>query len=174
MTGGNTSDPVHESLESDVLPGTAALRRWQDFYAFLVADTTKWAGTRALLHAIPEMLPDALLVLDAAGSVVLVNSQLELMFGYHRSELMGKAPEMLLPPELRGQHVRLRQDYVDAPRARRMGEAKSFRAHRKNGTELHVHVMLGPVATPDGVCIIAVIRRADASDHDGGYAGESD
>jgi len=157
---------------SEALPGTAALKQWQDFYAFLVEDATKWAGLKALVRAVPEMLPDALLILDAAGTIVLVNSQLELMFGYHRSELIGRTPEMLLPPELREQHVGLRRGYTNAPRPRSMTMATNmiFRVQRKNGAAFHVHVMLGPVPTPDGICVIAVIRRADEPGRDGELA----
>jgi PAS domain S-box-containing protein len=171
MPGSDASDPA---AVPETLPVTAPLKRWQDFYAFLVEDATKWAATRALIRAVPEALPDALLIFDAAGVIVLVNNQLELMFGYHRSELIGKTPELLLPPALREQHVGLRRGYANAPRPRSMAMASSlnYRVSRKNGAEFHVHVMLNPVATPDGICTIAVIRRADEAGRDGGIAGE--
>jgi protein-histidine pros-kinase len=141
-----------------------ALRRWQDFYAFLIEDSTKWAGVRALVRAVPEMMPDALLITDTEGVIVLVNSQLELMFGYHRSELIGKTPEVLLPMELRARHVALRHAYANAPRVRPMGSTAIFLARRKNGTACRVRVTLGPVPTPEGICTIAVIRRVEARD----------
>lgn len=145
-------------------------QRWQDFYASVVEDTNRLAATKALIRAVPEILPDALLIMDAEGTIVLVNNQLELMFGYHRSELIGKTPELLLPPELRAQHVGLRVGYANAPRPRSMAMASgmAFRTRRKNGTALLVHVMLNPVATPDGIGTIAVIRRADPTGRAGG------
>jgi PAS domain S-box-containing protein len=97
---------------------------------------------------------------------VLVNTQLELMFGYHRSELIGNTPEMLLPPELRARHVLHRFGYADAPCARAVGSDMVLRGRRKNGNEFRVLGMLGPVVTPDGICTIAVIRRAVETDRD--------
>jgi PAS domain S-box-containing protein len=136
-----------------------ALERWQDFYATAVEDAARQAATDALIRAIPEAMSDALLVVDDAGLVVLVNTQLELMFGYHRSELIGETPEMLLPPELRDRHIQHRSNYADDPRARAMGSEMVLRGRRKNGTDIRVLVMLGPLVTPDGICTMAVIRR---------------
>ena len=126
------------------------LRRWQDFYAFLIEDSTKWVGIRALVRAVPELMPDALLITDADGVIILVNSQLELMFGYHRSELLGKTPEVLLPMELRARHVELRHAFADAPRLRPMGSTAIFVALRKNGTACRVRVTAWPGANPGG------------------------
>jgi PAS domain S-box-containing protein len=150
-----------ESVGGHPLDG---LRRWQDFYAFLIEDSTKWAGIRALVRAVPELMPDALLITDAAGFIVLVNRQLELMFGYHRSEVVGKTPEVFLPVEQRARHVELRHAYANAPHSRPMGSTAIFVARRKNGTACRVRVTLGPVPTPEGTCIIAVIRRVEASE----------
>jgi rsbT co-antagonist protein RsbR len=167
MSDGNAADPAPAAA---LPPDTEALRRWQDFYASLIEDATKWAAVRALIRAIPEAMPDALLIMDANGTIVMVNNQTELMFGYHRSELMGKAPEILLPPEWRERHVRQRQEYVDAPRSRTMAMANDmiFPVRRKNGSEFHVHVMLNPVSTPEGICTIVVIRRANTPGDAGG------
>jgi PAS domain S-box-containing protein len=167
MSDDNAADPPPAAA---LPPATQALQRWQDFYASLIEDATKWAAVRALTRAVPEAIPDALLILDANGTIVMVNNQTELMFGYHRSELMGKPPEILLPPELRERHVGQRQEYVDAPRPRTMAIATDmiFPVRRKNGSEFHVHVMLNPVPTPDGICIIAVLRRANTPGDDGG------
>ena len=167
------TDAPDLGLAGDALPDIDKLKRWQEFYAFLVEDSTKWAATRALIRAVPESLPDALMIMDADGVIMLVNTQLELMFGYHRSELIGKTPELLLPPELREEHAELRRHYADAPRPRSMAMASNmtFRTRRKNGTELSVHVMLNPVTTPDGVCNIAVIRHSGATGLAGGFVG---
>lgn len=169
MSDGNAADPAPAAA---LPPATEALQRWLDFYASLIEDTTKWAAVKALIRAVPEALPDALLIMDANGTIVMVNNQTELMFGYHRSELIGKAPEILLPPEVRERHVAQRQGYVDAPQPRTMAMATDmiFPVRRKNGSEFHVHVMLNPVSTPEGICTIAVIRRANATGQDDGIA----
>lgn len=158
---------VPEPAQSpEVAPSAEALKRWQDFYASAVEDAARRASTDALIRAIPEAMPDALLIVDGNGAIVLINTQFELMFGYHRSELIGKTPEMLLPPDLRERHVNHRQGYADDPRARAMGSDMVLRGRRKNGTEFRVLVMLGPVVTPDGICTIAVIRRVAETGRD--------
>src|SRR5271165_5725663 len=171
MQSNDASDPAPIAA---VLPAAHALKQWQDFYAFLLEDASRWAATRALIRAVPEALPDALLIMDAEGVIVLVNTQLELMSGYHRSELVGKTPEFLLPSELRDRHAALRRGYANAPYPRSMAMASNthYRVRRKNGTEVNVHVMLNPVATPEGICTIAVIRRADKTECDGTVAAD--
>jgi protein-histidine pros-kinase len=163
MSGDNGFDPAQLT---DGPPSAEALKRWQDFYASAVEDAAKRASTDALIRAIPEAMPDALLIVDGAGNIVLVNTQFELMFGYHRSELIGNTPEMLLPPQLREKHIKHRLGYADDPRARAMGSNLVLLGRRKNGTEFRVLVMLGPVVTPDGVCTIAVIRRVIETGND--------
>jgi PAS domain S-box-containing protein len=173
MPGDRAAEPVPAP---EALPAVDALKRWQDFYADLADDVTRLAATKALIRALPETIPDALLITDAVGVIVLVNTQLELMFGYHRTELIGKTPELLLPMELRTQHADLRRDYSNAPRSRNLAMAANmkFRVRRKNGTEFRVHVMLSPVATPDGAWTVAVIRRVEANERGSGLAVEAE
>jgi PAS domain S-box-containing protein len=113
----------------------------------------------ALNRAIPGAMPDAILVTNEAGVIISVNSQFELMFGYHRSEVIGRTPEMLLPEDARGRHIEHRRGYADNPRIRNIGEQTTLRGRRKNGVEFGVMVKLGPVVIPAGVHTIVVIRR---------------
>ena len=113
----------------------------------------------ALARALPEALPDAVVVVNESGEIVAVNGQAELMFGYHRSELIGRPVEMLLPEEARERHVHHRAAFGDAPRIRDIGENRHLTARRKNGVEIPVLIRLGPVVIPDGVFTIVVIHR---------------
>jgi PAS domain S-box-containing protein len=67
-----------------------------------------------------EISPDALLIVNPAGTIVMVNEQTETLFGYTRSELQGQSLEMLLPLRFRGMHATHRQHYFSAPRTRPM------------------------------------------------------
>jgi len=149
-------------------PSAQALQRWQQVYDTALEDAVTQAATDALIRAIPEAIPDALLVVDAEGAIVLVNTRLELMFGYPRSELIGRTPEVLLPAALRERHVKQRQRYADNPRARAMGPDMALRGRRKNGSEFGVLVALQPVVTPAGICTIAVVRRVAEAGPDHG------
>jgi PAS domain S-box-containing protein len=82
------------------------------------------------------------------------------MFGYHRSEVIGQRPEMLLPETMRSRHAEQRRVYADNPTVRHMAESMSLQGRRKNGSEFDVLVKLGPVVIPAGTYTIAVIRKA--------------
>jgi len=112
-----------------------------------------------LEEAILESLPDALVVCDDLGNIKLVNQQTELMFGYHRSEMIGQKIEMLLPKKSRDVHVRNRMKFFDEPRARQMAPHQNVFGQRKNGKEFAVEIMLGPIVTYTGDFTIAVVRR---------------
>ena len=109
--------------------------------------------------ALIEASPDAMIVVNEDGLIVLANFQAELMFGYHRSELMGKQIEVLLPERVHAAHLKHRTGYMNTPRIRQMGQDISLAGRRKNGAEISVEIMLSPVVTTGGMFVIAVIRR---------------
>jgi PAS domain S-box-containing protein len=124
-----------------------------------LTEAETWLREGALSRAIPEALPDAVLVSDETGHIVLVNAQLELIFGYHRSEIIGQTLEMLMPEAARASHVAQRMAYSKEPRVRPLMENLKLRGRNKNGSEFSVLIRLGPVVIPDGIYTIAVIRR---------------
>ena len=75
--------------------------------------------TAALLDA----APDAMVIVDASGKIVLVNTQAEALFGYARDELLERPIEVLLPARFRTEHIRHRTSYADLPRTRPMGQS---------------------------------------------------
>jgi PAS domain S-box-containing protein len=124
-----------------------------------IDDAGTWLRQGALSRAVPEAMPDAIMVTDEAGIIVSVNAKFELMFGYHRSEVIGQLPEMLMPVAMRARHVAHRGGYAEDPRVRDMGETLKLRGLRKNGIEFDAQIKLGPVVIPDGIYTIVVIRR---------------
>ena len=132
---------------------------YRQIAAAAMTDAESWLRQGALSRAIPEAMPDAIMVTDEVGTIVLVNAQFELMFGYHRSEVVGNKPEMLMPEAVRDSHVVHRKAFADDPRVRQLLENLNLRGRRKNGAEFSVLIRLGPVVIPDGVFTIAVIRR---------------
>ncbi len=111
-------------------------------------------GYQALLEA----APDAFVITDQQGLITLVNHQAERIFGYPRSELLGRSVEVLLPDRLRSQHVVHRRGYVESPRVRPMGTGRVLFGRRKSGLEFPVEISLSPLVTPEGTRIIAAIR----------------
>jgi PAS domain S-box-containing protein len=110
------------------------------------------------LGGLLEAAPDAMVVIDPLGEIVLVNAQTELVFGYSRKELLGQSVEILVPASLHEAHRRHRSDYVDEPHVRSMGSGLDLRARRRDGTEFPVEISLAPLRTEDGLLISAAIR----------------
>ncbi|MBL8445915.1 MAG: PAS domain S-box protein [Zoogloeaceae bacterium] len=105
-----------------------------------------------------EAAPDAIVVVDRSGRIVLVNSQTEKLFGYSRAELIGEAIEILVPAADRGRHTAQRNAFIAQPSVRPMGSAKDLFGRRRDGSEVPVEISLSPMHAPDGVLISAAIR----------------
>lgn len=105
-----------------------------------------------------EAAPDAMIIVDREGRMVLVNAQAEREFGYHRNELLGQPVEMLMPERFRENHVRLRGGFFSAPRVRAMASGLELRGLRKDGSEFPAEISLSPMETPDGTLVSSAIR----------------
>lgn len=109
--------------------------------------------------ALLEAAPDAVVVADARGRIVLINAQAERLLGYRREELKGQPVERLVPDDARAAHSRWREAYSGAPTRRRMGgHSLEVRAVRRDGGEVPVEITLAPVRIEDGDFTIAVLR----------------
>ena len=121
------------------------------------ADTA--AGTtESFFRNLLETAPDAMIIVDNKGRIVIVNSQTERMFGYLREELYGESIEILLPEKLRHSHVKSRSGYAVDPHVRPMGRGMELKGRRKNGSDFPVEISLSPVATDSGSFVSSVIR----------------
>jgi PAS domain S-box-containing protein len=109
-----------------------------------------------------EAAPDAILEVDAAGRIVLLNESAEKMFGYARQEMFGLNVDSLVPEAMRSGHHRHRTSYTDQPQTRPMGTGLELNALRRDGTLFPVEISLSPNWTPDGLRVIAIVR--DISD----------
>ncbi len=106
---------------------------------------------------IVEAAPNAMVMIDGAGTIVLVNAQTERIFGYSRGELLGASVEMLVPHRFRGEHPGMRAAFFAEPRARPMGVGRDLFALRKDGSELPVEIGLTPIETEEGMMVLAAI-----------------
>jgi PAS domain S-box-containing protein len=115
----------------------------------------------ALRRQIAEDSPDATVISNEAGQIVLVNRRVELMFGYERGELLGKMVEVLLPYSLRSSHAEHRTNYEKYPTVREMGVRPPLACKRKNGQEFKARISIGPTVHPEGIFYIVTLRRVD-------------
>ncbi len=109
-----------------------------------------------------EAAPDAMIVSDRYGDILLVNAETERMFGYGRGELLGQSVDMLVPERFRGHHGSYRAGYTAQPRSRAMGEGRKLWGLRKDGSEFPVEISLSPIEQPEGILITTAIRDISA------------
>jgi PAS domain S-box-containing protein len=122
-------------------------------------DHPRQAGaSRVYGAAVLDAAPDGIFIVDARGIIVLANRQAHVLFGYAPLTLVGQSIDALLPDALQAGHAAHRDAYVRAPRTRPMGSGLDLLARRKDGTEFPVEISLSPMATPEGVVVIAAVR----------------
>jgi PAS domain S-box-containing protein len=105
-----------------------------------------------------EAMPDAIVVVDSAGRVARANRLAETLSGYSREELLGMSIEQLVPEALRGGHAGHRAAYQRNPAVRAMGSHLDIRFRRRDGSEFPADIALNPVATEQGVLVVASVR----------------
>jgi hypothetical protein len=105
-----------------------------------------------------EAIPDAIIGVDADGSIVLVNSQAETLFGYSRKELIGERMELLVPKSVRYLHPGYDTGYYHDAQTRLMGDGAELAGRRKDGTEFSAEISLASLAAEDGILVSAAIR----------------
>lgn len=112
----------------------------------------------AVIQGLLATAPDALLAVDAKGSIVYVNDQVEQLFGWSRAELIGQPVERLVPDRFKASHPALRDGYATTATSRPMGAGLELWALRKDGTEFAVEVSLSSFGSDDGPLMAAGIR----------------
>lgn len=118
-----------------------------------------------------EAAPTGMLMVDRAGRIVMVNAEIEKLFGYTRDELIGAPVEQLIPAQFRSHHPDYRNGFFASPSTRRMGGGRDLYGLRKDGSEVPVEIGLNPLRTPDGDFVLSSVaditaRKREESERD--------
>jgi PAS domain S-box-containing protein len=117
---------------------------------------------RTVFRSLFSAYPDAMLLVDQAGVIVLANPSAEQLLGYSVDELKGLNVDVLVPDAIRPRHATYREAYAQAPRARPMGTQMDLVAKRKDGSEVMVEIALSPLQAEGLPLVVASVRDVGA------------
>jgi len=117
----------------------------------------KFKHTELTFQLIVDSTPNAIVLVNKEGKIAYINSQTERLFGYNKTELIGKLVEELIPSRYREKHPVFRDAFFSLPTVRSMGAGRELFAIRKNGTEFPIEIGLNPIVTIDGTMTLASI-----------------
>jgi PAS domain S-box-containing protein len=111
-----------------------------------------------LYRSLIDAAPDAVVVIDGAGEIILVNLLALSLFGYTREEMIGHSIELLVPVAARARHGGRVKAYLTAPEARAMRGGLQLEGLRKDGEVFPVEISLSPVQTAEGLVVSCCLR----------------
>ena len=126
-------------------------------YIGSAVDVTEVKHADERMQLAVEAAPNAMVMVNELGQIILLNAQAERVFGYTRDELLGRSIDVLVPESLRSAHAGHRESYLLRPSARVMGAGRDLYGRRKNGSEFPVEVGLNPIRSSEGKAILASI-----------------
>ena len=148
----------------------------------LLVETTmlyvRLASAFILRGVLIEAAPNGILMIDDQGTITEVNTSVEKLFGYKRSDLLGQSVEVLVPYRQIDSHLKLRNSFLQRPEARAMGSGRDLSGRRKDGSEFPVEIGLSPIEQNGMHRVLATVidisERKLAEEHQGMLMAELD
>jgi PAS domain S-box-containing protein len=152
---------AHDELENRVEQRTRELAEANTMLQAEVAERTRaeeaLRQSEEQFRVAVEGAPNGMITVGRDGTILMANSQMEIIFGYTRQELLGEPVEMLVPKRFRGQHFRQLTDFFARPMVRPMGAGRDLYGLRKDGSEFPVEIGLNPIGAADDMQVLASI-----------------
>jgi PAS domain S-box-containing protein len=123
----------------------------------ITRDLTPLKAAENKFRVAVESCPNGMMMSDRAGTIVMVNKEIERLFGYRREELIGRSIEDLVPERLRHRHMGQRDGFARSPRQRHMDGSREIVGARKDGTEIPIEVGLTPIESPEGMMVLSAV-----------------
>src|SRR5690348_12887119 len=127
------------------------------FVLSTIVDITARQRAEARFRVAVDSSPNGMVMVDGQGRIVLVNREVERLFGYSREELLGQSIDFLVPHRFRGNHPVFRDAFYRDPRVRSMGAGRELFGLRQDGTEVPVEIGLHPIETEEGTFVLSSI-----------------
>lgn len=139
------------------MPGSGGVAEPGGHVIAAVRDASERLRTERRIGRFLDGAPDAMIVTDRDGLMLMANAQSVVMFGYSVEELLGRPVEILVPPESRAGHPRRRAVFTGSPVTRPMGSGLELDGIRKDGSRVPVEISLASVEDEDGLLVICAV-----------------
>jgi len=144
-------------VELTVIPVAEAKGVVSEIRATFV-DITERKKSQERIQSLLEAAPDGFLVVDSSGDIILVNEQTVKLFGYTREEMIGHKVELLVPDGIKAVHVGYRDGFIKRSESEPVREAMDLTGRKKDGSLVPVEVSISPLATDEGMLVVAAVR----------------
>jgi PAS domain S-box-containing protein len=155
--------------QEEVLARVKAHLRLQTLTLALHQELARRQQAEEQFRLVVEAIPNAIVVIDESGKIIMLNPQTERLFGYTQAELIGQPVERLLPARFQADHPRYRAVYLTRPETRPMGHGRDLYGRHKDGREIPLEIGLSAIDTPQGRQLFSIIvdiserKRAEAT-----------